>query len=72
MTITCYVSGRDLIVYDTAETIRLATAAERAESYSTHDGGVGAISVDVSERTLRSRCPMWVRMAADPSRHRDA
>ena len=62
MTITCYTVGADLMLYSTAERIRGATADERAASddAASRDGGVGAFAAEVSARTLRRQCPMWV------------
>lgn len=61
MEITAYVdSDGDLMTYDTAERIRRATPAEREESYADRSG-VGAIKAEVSPRTLRRQCPMWIR-----------
>lgn len=62
--ITAYVADGDLLAYDTAETIRRATAEERADSASERSG-TGAFRATVSVRTLMSRCPMLVRQAQE-------
>lgn len=59
MKVTAYVDyDGDLIVVDTAERLRRATASESRESASAM-GGTGAILADVAERTLRARAPRW-------------
>jgi hypothetical protein len=66
-TLTCYVDhDGDLLTYDTAERIRRATPAERAESYA--EEPTGAFTAEVSERTLARRCPILMRQIADEVR----
>ena len=61
-TLTCYVDCMgDLVTYDTAETLRHATPAERSES-SAEGTGTGAFRAQVAERTVRRRAPEYVRM----------
>jgi hypothetical protein len=60
--LTCYVdSSGDLLTYDTAETIRRATAGERRESYDESNHPTGAFRAKVSTRTLTRRCPILMR-----------
>jgi len=62
-TITGYVYDGDLMTYDTAEFIRRATSDESRESREA--GSIGAIRCEVSSRTLRARCPRYVRAVRD-------
>ena len=59
MKLTCYTYGTDLMAYDSAERIRRATRAEIRES--DQSGDTGAFVTEVSERTVRARCPILMR-----------
>ena len=59
--VTAYVDrDGDLLAADTNELIRRATRDEREESRSEFTG-TGCIRADVSERTIRRRCPRYAQ-----------
>lgn len=69
MKLTCYVDHYgDLVTCDTNERIRRASVAEKQESFAPSNY-TGAFKADVSERTLKQRCPdlLWQRAHPYPS-----